>query len=526
MPLIWKLAKISPLFKGGDKFDAKNYRPVAVLPAMSKVIEKIVFGRLKKHVETYNLLADTQNAYREKRSVTTSMLQLYDEILQKQEDGVDSACVFLDCSAAFDTIQHHVLLGKLKLYGVSEKGLAFMKDYLSERAQYVSIGGNVSDIRKVIDGTFQGSIGGPWCFLIIINDIVILGKAGNFTIYIYADDNCLRIDLSGDIEADQKKLDEIMKDVVKYMNSQKLKFNFKKTEFVVASPKNHEKYSNLVLNFDGSVVKQQKHARLLGLQVSWDLTHKWYVSEMKNSLIASLNQRLFILNKLKNKCPKKCLKNFAHGLIYSKAAFGVQYWSRPLPAELWKQIELVLNKAARIVLKIRPLQMHVLDTYRVLGWMPANAMRDFHDLNLFWSIKHYKKPKNLSEKFKSEQESQTMERMVTRSVSQNAIRRTQENDSRLPIRAESFVPRMVRKFNDMGPEWSTLPQIPNASDDERFQVMKCKLRNFCTWEYLGLPGTWPENAESAMLDRENELFGLGLNSDTSSDEMDDDEPAG
>ena len=183
-----------------------------------------------------------------------------------------------------------------------------------------------------------------------------------------------------------------------------------------------------------------------------------------------------------------------------------------------------MNKAARIVLKIRPLQMHVLDTYRVLNWLPANAMRDFHDLNLFWSIKHYGTPKNLSNKFKSEQESLVMDRMVTRSVSQNAIRRTQENDSRNTLRSESFVPRMVRKFNEMGVEWSTLPQLPNSTDKERFYVMKCKLRNYCAWEQLGLPGTWPENAESAMLDREQELFGLGIHSDTSEEE--EEEPAG
>ena len=83
---------------------------------------------------------------------------------------------------------------------------------------------------------------------------------------------------------------------------------------------------------------------------------------------------------------------------------------------------------------------------------------------------------------------------------------------------------MVRKYNEMGMEWSTLPQIPNATDAERMYVMKCKLRNFCAWEYLGLPGTWPENVESAMLDRESELFGLGIFSETSEDE--EDEPAG
>ena len=134
-----------------------------MLPALSKVIERIVFGRLKSHLEAHNLLSDTQNAYREKRSVTTAMLQLYDEILLKQDEGIDSACVFLDCSAAFDTIQHSVLLEKLRLYGASSKSMAWFKDYLTDRAQYVSICGTRSDIVKILDGCFQGSLGGPWC---------------------------------------------------------------------------------------------------------------------------------------------------------------------------------------------------------------------------------------------------------------------------------------------------------------------------------------------------------------------------
>ena len=84
----------------------------------------------------------------------------------------------------------------------------------------------------------------------------------------YTDESCLRMDLSGDIEADQKLLDEIMKDVVKYMNSQKLKFNFGKSELEIASSKCHADYKDLVLNFSDNVVKQQLHARLLGFQVS------------------------------------------------------------------------------------------------------------------------------------------------------------------------------------------------------------------------------------------------------------------
>ena len=530
MPDVFKLAKISPLYKKGDRFKATNYRPVAVLPSMSKIIEKVVIGRLRNHLESNGLLSDNQNAYRAHRSVTTAVLQLYDSILKCQEKAVDSACIFLDCSAAFDTIQHDVLIGKLKLYGVDEKGIRWMKSYLSDRAQYVSVGGTRSEIKRILDGTFQGSIGGPQLFLIMINDIVILCKAGQFVIFIYADDTCLRCSLTGDTEKDQAELDRILKEIVRYMNATKLKFNFSKSEFVVCAPKKHADHKDLVLNLDGTVVKQQLHARLLGLQVSWNLTHTWYVSEMKDNLIASLNKRLFILRKLAPLCPKRCVKNLAHGLIYSKLIFGIQYWSRPLPEPLWSKIEVILNHAARVVLKIRnPLKMHVKDLYRVINWLPADACRDFHDLSLFWSIKHHKTPRDLSTMFTSHSEQidvENTDRRVTRSVSQGGINRTEENDSRHhTLRAASFVPRMVRTFNALHEDYKRLPDLRDKwgnplSNEVKFISLKSDLRNMCQWRDLGPPSEWPETRADAMLDRSYELAGLGIISEDSESESD------
>ena len=464
------------------------------------------------------------------------MLQLYDEIMLKQDEGIDSACVFLDCSAAFDTIQHDVLLETLKLYGASSKSLNWFKDYLTDRAQYVSIGGTRSDIIRILDGCFQGSLGGPWCFLIVINDI---GRRGGYTIYIYADDNCLRVDLSGDIAKDQEKLDKIMKDIVQYMNSQKLKFNFKKTEWLVASPKRHQNYKDLVLNFDGSVVKQQLHARLLGLQVSWDLTHTYYVAGMKDNLLASLSKRLYVLQKLANKCPKKCLKNLAHGLIYSKLSFGLQYWGRPLSDELWHKLEIICNRAARTVLKVRPLDIHVKDLYRILDWHTCKSLRNYHELLLFWSIKHWKKPRNLSLMLESHQERldrlETVshirserggyERVVTRSITQQNIQRSQENASRNSQVAQSFIPRMVKKFNDLPSEYKQLPAVMihgrHGNDIERFDALKLMLRQKCMWDELGTPDTWPETLEEALLDRGEEIYG-GLNMDSTLESENDD----
>ena len=77
------------------------------------------------------------------------------------------------------------------------------------------------------------------------------------------------------------------------------------------------------------------------------------------NLLAGLNQQLFVLRQLASKCPKKCVKNLAHGLIYSKLIFGIQYWSRPLSEELWRKVEVILNHTAKVVLKIKPLKIHV-----------------------------------------------------------------------------------------------------------------------------------------------------------------------
>ena len=230
---------------------------------------------------------------------------------------------------------------------------------------------------------------------------------------------------------------------------------------------------------------------------------------------------------LAGKAPKKCVKNLAHGLIYSKLCFGIQYWCSPLADHIWNQIIVIVNRAARAVLKIKPLQMHVLDMYRVLNWLPPFACKNYHELNLFWSIKMWEIPANLSKMFESGERAFHLNeaRMRTRSVSQNSIPRTQENDSR-GQRSVSFVPRMVKKFNELDPEYKSLPMTANdASDLERFAMLKEKLRDKCQWDVLGYPFTWPEDRESALLDRGDEIYGLGIDSDTTTDDDTDNETA-
>ena len=143
------------------------------------------------------------------------------DILKKQQNGVDSATVFCDCSAAFNTIDHDMLMKKLRLYGVKSDNTRWFKSYFQGQTQYVSIGGIPSNILPVFWGVVQGSFLGPIIFLLVINDIVVIGDINRIVvIYIYADDMCICLSLTGNKAYDQTKIDYVMELVTSYIQIQ------------------------------------------------------------------------------------------------------------------------------------------------------------------------------------------------------------------------------------------------------------------------------------------------------------------
>ena len=530
-PRSWKISKVAPLFKGGtaeDRFNPGKYRPVGILCPMSKIIEKVIKNRLNNHLESNKLIADTQNGYRNHRGVTTALIQLTENILKKQQVGVDSATVFCDCSAAFDTIDHKMLVNKLKLYGVKSDNIDWFNSYLQGRAQYVSIGGIASSILSVLCGVVQGSILGPIIFLLVINDIIVIGDInGTVVIYIYADDTCIRLSLTGNTQHDQQKLDAVMELVQSYMDSHKLKFNFGKTEFVVVAPKTHDKHKDLVLRMNGQIVKQKKSARLLGLYITWNMDNKFYIQDMQNSLLTGLSQRLAMLSIMSERAGIKNRKQFAFGLIYSKIVFGIQLW-RQCNETLKHKIQILMNKAARIVMAKETREMRVLDLFRCLKWHTLDSLMLYHDYLLYFSIERSGHPgdlKSIYEENKSHSvyktfydntkgtaavegriykapamhpqnpisEEDPLEGMlhqgvITRRMRMGHIRRNNKSEGVVnSIRFTSFVPRSVRQYNELPREHQ------NAGGDEK--GWKRSLRRYCMEKYLGFESDWPNYDE-------------------------------
>ena len=136
-PSIWKQAKVVPLLKKGDPLSAKNYRPVALLPIFSKILEKAVFMQIVEYLDKNNLLHPNHHGSRSGYSTASALIQMYDQWTQEVDDGKMVGVMMVDLNAAFDMVDHPLLLDKLRLFGLEDEVIQWVESYLTGRSQSV-----------------------------------------------------------------------------------------------------------------------------------------------------------------------------------------------------------------------------------------------------------------------------------------------------------------------------------------------------------------------------------------------------
>ena len=224
-PKALKIGVVKPVFKGGDDDRFSNYRPISILPVLSKVLEKIIHAQLMAHFRDNNLLCSKQFGFRKAHCTYMPILLVQDLITKAWENNEYVVGIYLDLKKAFDTVDVNVLCQKLEHYGVTDNALKMLTSYLSDRTQTVVINEVSSDFKNICMGVPQGSILGPLLFVIYINDITRIST--NCELFLYADDTAIFM-RNKDAIALQHTLDTTLPMISEWLNTNLLSLNTKK----------------------------------------------------------------------------------------------------------------------------------------------------------------------------------------------------------------------------------------------------------------------------------------------------------
>ena len=278
VPTSWKIAKVIPLHKKGDKSNPDNYSPIFLLPCISKILEKIVLIQLLKFIQGNKMLVPEQSGFRAKHSTTTALLKVPDDWLQAMDNGHYTGAVFIDLHKAFDMVNHELLLSKLARLGIVGKSLDWFSSYLSKRKITTFLNNTFSDEYSINNGVPQGSLIGPILFVLFINDLASVFDKCAF--HFYADDTVLYFS-DKDPKVVETTLNSELTKASKWMNRNKLKIKCTKTVCMSFGTKQMlARHDVLNLRIQNTYIKNVETVKYLGIIIDKELKWNFHIEQM------------------------------------------------------------------------------------------------------------------------------------------------------------------------------------------------------------------------------------------------------
>ena len=399
-PDCFKNALVKPLIKKStlDPDVLKNYRPVSNLPFLSKIVERVVASQIQQHMDDHSLHNPLQSAYRTGHSCETAVLKVQNDILCALDEGYVVVHVMLDLSAAFDTLDHNILLNRLKTkIGVNGIAYKWFKSYLTNRTQQVIINGKVSSKSQLNIGVPQGSVLGPVLFNVYTLPLYELARENDVFGGFYADDSQLYVICKVDmIETSYHILENAIHEFMSWMSVNRLKLNGDKTELTVFSkPRIDVKIRPMLpcLNIDSAQIAPQSQCRILGSFFDSVMSMDVHVSQF----CKSANYHLHNVYSIRKYLDPKTTESLVHAYLTSRLDYCNSLLVGITKRNL-SRLQKVQNRAARLCLGIpKYARISNLSLLQSLHWLPVSYRIDFKILLFTFKCIHDLAPTYLTE---------------------------------------------------------------------------------------------------------------------------------
>ena len=450
-PQVFKSAVIFPLLKKPslDPNELKNFRPISNLPFISKIIEKLVLVQMSHHLSANNLLNQFQSAYRPGHSTETSLLKIVNDLLLSLDDEKISLLASLDLSAAFDTIDHNILLHRLQHdFGLSGTVLDWFSSYLSGRIQSVSVHSHTSVPVSVSCGVPQGSVLGPILFVLYTTPLSAVIERHSILHHSYADDsqhqNSATPDRLPDL-IDSMRL--CIDDIKDWMTDNKLKLNDDKTEVMIISSSRMSTALSIPESFDigNASVPFSDTVKNLGVTLECHLSLKTHVL----NVVRTANFELRRISSIRRLLTTEATATLVSAFILSRFDYCNSLLSG-CPRSLILRLQKVQNNAARLILGISKRE-HISPHLASLHWLPIDSRIKYKLACICYNCMSTNSPPYLSDLLTV----YTAARQLRSSTDNSVLRRPS-------VRTVSYG---QRAFSYSAPSaWNSLPQQVRSSD--------------------------------------------------------------
>jgi hypothetical protein len=361
-PTTWKTSKIMPIAKNNDPATLSDYRPVSILPALSKAMEIIIRRQITGYVERNGMISQYQSGFRANHSTSSTLLRITDDLLIASEEKYVSVLLLLDFSKAFDSVDHRLLCAKLSnQYGFSTSAVAFIRSYLSQRMQCVWVNGGSSECLPVGAGVVQGSVLGPLLFTLFINDIV--NQISFCSYHLYADDvqlyfSCRPADFPDCIA----RLNDDLSCIHRWTIDNQLSINSSKSQALVVNPNASCTVASPQIKLGGNQIACFAKVKSLGLIINQNLTWSDQINKICRNVFFTLKRLWPMAHFTPIETRKKLVTSlivpqFLYcDVVYSKTTLGLR-----------EKLKVAFNSCARYIYGVSRYQHISQYTNRILG---------------------------------------------------------------------------------------------------------------------------------------------------------------